>query len=239
MCSTQPDLLSSDPILNTPYSSYAAIYPCVAGLYPTKFCCGSYSNQDCCGSNFTLGNTGLAFKPGTDAVQAQISSLSAALASATTASSQSTVTTTATAAATATSSSSSSNNLGPAIGAGVGIPLGVLTLGLLGFLIWRERRRYRDLAAAGKGSSVGWSHANTMSPGNTVSAGFAGTNQGYNGGSPGWGGATAPMSQCGMARMPYGGAPPVHQGQPGWKDTNTPPATGVGLQEVRHELQTS
>lgn len=38
---------------------------------------------------------------------------------------------------------SSSSNLGAAIGAGVGVPLGLLSAGLLGFLFWRERRHSR------------------------------------------------------------------------------------------------
>jgi hypothetical protein len=37
------------------------------------------------------------------------------------------------------SSSTTASNLGPTIGAAVGVPLGVLALGLLGFLFWRAR----------------------------------------------------------------------------------------------------
>ncbi|KAE8446728.1 hypothetical protein EG329_011633 [Mollisiaceae sp. DMI_Dod_QoI] len=38
------------------------------------------------------------------------------------------------------STGSSSSNLGTAIGAGLGVPLGILALGILGFLFYRERR---------------------------------------------------------------------------------------------------
>lgn len=40
----------------------------------------------------------------------------------------------------ASSSSSPPSNLGPAIGLGIGLPLGLLAIGVLGFLFWRERK---------------------------------------------------------------------------------------------------
>jgi hypothetical protein len=62
-------------------------------------------------------------------------------------SAQATVTVTATAsqstgysAAETTLRTSSSLNLGTTIGAAVGVPLGVLAIGLIGFLFWRERK---------------------------------------------------------------------------------------------------
>lgn len=36
--------------------------------------------------------------------------------------------------------STSSKNLGPALGAGIGVPLGLLAFGIVGFLFWRERK---------------------------------------------------------------------------------------------------
>ena len=45
-------------------------------------------------------------------------------------------------------SSASSSNLGPTIGAAVGVPLGVLALGLVGFLFWRARRNSASKAQA-------------------------------------------------------------------------------------------
>lgn len=118
------------------------------GAYTTISSCGSGSRNNTCAYNFTFPGTGYAFKPGTDALLAELASY-AAVANA----SQANTTAPSSAAATASASTSSSSsspqnsssaNLGLAIGVGVGVPLGILALGLLAFLIWKETKKAAD-----------------------------------------------------------------------------------------------
>lgn len=142
--------LCIDPETQKPEPFWAAVWSCAEpGGAPTKFCC-SFGTESCCNSSFTLGTTGVAFKPGLDAFVQSISAaaVSSAMASATTG------TTASPAQATASQNSqgvqanctSTGDDLGTKIGVGVGVPLGVLAIGVLSFLFWRESRR-RNIGA--------------------------------------------------------------------------------------------
>lgn len=100
------------------------------GTPQNKQCC-SYSNgSSCCSSSFVLGVTGPAFKPGYDAI---IQNLTSGLVNASSISSQQSNCTNTT--------SSGNGDLGTKVGVGVGVPLGVLVAGLLGFLFYREYKK--------------------------------------------------------------------------------------------------
>ncbi|TVY48411.1 hypothetical protein LOCC1_G001546 [Lachnellula occidentalis] len=154
-------------------SYWAAIWSCAdPGSAPDKFCCG-FGTASCCNSSFTLGTTGVAFKPGLDAYVQSISAAAVSSAMATAMASTS-IGTTASPAAQATASQSveanctgTSGDLGTKIGVGVGVPLGVLAVGVLSFLFWRESRRRNtgagtslvDLKGPGNGEAFHPSHA--------------------------------------------------------------------------------
>lgn len=58
---------------------------------------------------------------------------------------------------------SSKDNTAVAIGAGVGVPLGVLVLGFLGFLCWRERKKSSSFSYSsrtGKQQQATWQDKN-------------------------------------------------------------------------------
>lgn len=134
--------MAIDPILKIPYSRAAFLWNCGAdGLPSDSFCCGSYANpaRSCCASAFAFTGSGLAFKPGRDLELQQLSSATSA-----TPSSASTTAAASSATGSATGGSGetrSGTNLALAVGAGVGIPLGVLAVGILGFLVWREKNK--------------------------------------------------------------------------------------------------
>lgn len=108
-------------------------------MFTTSFCCGSYSDpvQDCCTSSFTYTGSGYAFRPGWDAEKLLLAAANDSMVTITSPVVTATVTTTA-GAAVATCSSLNSD-LEIVVGASVGVPLGVGAIGLLAFLIWRER----------------------------------------------------------------------------------------------------
>ncbi|CAG8975010.1 hypothetical protein HYALB_00012143 [Hymenoscyphus albidus] len=132
-CNTHPD--------GTLYTSYAVLKTCAArsAMWAPEYCCGEngVENPDCCQNNFTLGITGTAYQPGNDVVMARrLASLTSGAAATVTA----TLGPTSTAGLTA-SSESSGMDLGTKVGLGVGIPLGVLVLGALALMFWREKRK--------------------------------------------------------------------------------------------------
>ncbi|RDW91874.1 hypothetical protein BP5796_01268 [Coleophoma crateriformis] len=192
-CAKQFPACVMDPSSNKRYSGYTALWSCdPIGTPVANFCCGYGSGEPCCSSQFTMGTTGNAFKPGVDAAAQSISSAaiaaytstatggSASSASTSSPSASATAATTATAAiaaytSTATSGSESSasgcsassastsspsasatvaktataapkcdSDLGTKVGVGVGVPLGVLALGILSFLCLREKRHRSD-----------------------------------------------------------------------------------------------
>lgn len=112
------------------------LYPCSGGYFTRTFCCSGVDTESCCANNFTFQGyfSGQAYLPG------QFQSNSVAETS-TSSSSQQTVTVTATSQATGSSSGPTSygTNTESIVGIAVGLPLGVLVVGILTFLIWRER----------------------------------------------------------------------------------------------------
>ncbi|TVY28576.1 hypothetical protein LHYA1_G001928 [Lachnellula hyalina] len=156
-----------DPETQKAEPFWAAVWSCTpAGTPPTKFCCG-FGPESCCNSSFTLGTTGVAFKPGLDAYVQSISAAAVSSAMATVIASTVTSTTPSPAQATTSQTSqsveancsSSGDDLGTKIGVGIGVPLGVMAVGILSFLFWRESRRRDggggiglvDLKGAGNG----------------------------------------------------------------------------------------
>jgi len=145
----------ADPETHAPENFWAAVWSCSPpGEEVKEFCCG-YSSESCCNSSFTLGTTGVAFKPGFDALVQSISR--AAVASATAGSTSSASAN----AAQATSSripeencANSNGDLGTKVGVGVGVPLGVLAIGILTFLFWRESRNRKVGASSTRWPSM-------------------------------------------------------------------------------------
>ncbi|RDW79482.1 hypothetical protein BP6252_04120 [Coleophoma cylindrospora] len=149
-CAKQFPACVTDPSSNKRYNGFTALWSCdPIGTPVANFCCAYGSGESCCGSQFTLGTTGNAFKPGADAVVQSISAAAIAAYTATatggSASAASTSSPSASAtAATATAAPKCDSDLGTKVGVGVGVPLGVLALGILSFLFLREKRHRRD-----------------------------------------------------------------------------------------------
>ncbi|TVY33134.1 hypothetical protein LSUB1_G007303 [Lachnellula subtilissima] len=135
-CLKNPETQKAEPF-------WAAVWSCTpAGTAPDKFCCG-FGPESCCNSSFTLGTTGVAFKPGLDAFVQSISAAAVSSAMATVIAST-VISTTASPAQATTSQTSQSveancsrsgDDLGTKIGVGIGVPLGVLAVGILSFLV--------------------------------------------------------------------------------------------------------
>ncbi|KAH6674699.1 hypothetical protein B0J14DRAFT_699380 [Halenospora varia] len=134
-CSTSGICL--DPDTHQPFSIFTAIWSCAQpgtteNIPNTgEFCCG-YQAASCCNNSFFLGTTGQAFKPGWDAMVVSISSAAVAAATSTDA---------AIPVNSSTSQHCSNGDLGTKVGVGVGVPLGVLALGILGFYFGVEEGR--------------------------------------------------------------------------------------------------
>jgi hypothetical protein len=66
--------------------------------------------------------------------------------------------------------------LGTSVGVGVGVPLGVLALGILGFLIWRQKKQHKwsnmDISLTTPGSSTVWTGT---SPSQRQNTGYSNT----------------------------------------------------------------
>lgn len=132
----------SDPILGNLYGTFVNIVNCgPPGLGNSSFCCSSRSHEQCCGSAFTFPGTGRAFQPGIDAVLQSLSSIAS-----TTTISAGIPTSTASIASQTSTASKSSVSLGTAVGAGIGVPMGLLVVGALGFLFWNQKRKRATVA---------------------------------------------------------------------------------------------
>lgn len=124
-------MIPRDPSDNAPYSTYTALCPCDApGAPSTNYCCDSPGRNCCTIATFKYGTTGEAFKGGMDLLLAQVANGSS--------SGQATDT--------ANQGPFSDNGIqtpsvGPALGAGIGVPLGIFAVGFLAFLFWRETKR--------------------------------------------------------------------------------------------------
>jgi hypothetical protein len=127
---------SVDPFTKQPYGAQTPIISCSApGAIPNEFCCNSAGNDCCSVTTFELGSTGNAFSHGLDQLvlnlkKANGKSASESLASNASSSVKKEIAMPSTPMPVATT-----------VGLAIGIPLGTLVLGILGFLFWRENRR--------------------------------------------------------------------------------------------------
>lgn len=128
-----------DPFSKALYSVQTPIVSCSGpnGAIPNEFCCNSVGKNCCSIATFGLGSTGNAFSHGLDQLilnlkNAQASGIGSSPSSA---SSQ------ASSAKKAPAQTSSPLGVASTVGLAIGIPLGALVLGVLGFLFWREKRR--------------------------------------------------------------------------------------------------
>ncbi|KAM3084355.1 hypothetical protein ACMFMF_001714 [Clarireedia jacksonii] len=138
-CDPNDSCTTSEPTGRKPYRTWTALWACSdLGLPLSEFCCGYANGESCCPSKFELGVTGQAFKPGDDQRVKNISA--AAIAKYTSTSTIPTVASAVSSVATASSTPSAcpDPDLGTKVGLGVGVPLGVLAAGILGWLFWRE-----------------------------------------------------------------------------------------------------
>ncbi|KAM3087452.1 hypothetical protein ACMFMG_001539 [Clarireedia jacksonii] len=138
-CANQFTDCITEPTGRKPYRTWTALWACSdLGLPLSEFCCGYANGESCCPSKFELGVTGQAFKPGDDQRVKNISA--AAIAKYTSTSTIPTVASAVSSVATASSTPSAcpDPDLGTKVGLGVGVPLGVLAAGILGWLFWRE-----------------------------------------------------------------------------------------------------
>ncbi|PVH72388.1 hypothetical protein DL98DRAFT_576856 [Cadophora sp. DSE1049] len=152
-----------DPSTGERYEGYTPLWSCgTPGTRSSLYCCAQGdSSKSCCNSSFDIGNTGIAFKPGYDAFVLSLTQSNAAPSStAPSSTAQSSTTPTPTSDVNASQSTNdgttttleetcSDDNLGTKVGLGVGIPLGVLVLGLLSWLFYRESSKRRENAAMG------------------------------------------------------------------------------------------
>ncbi|KAL2062501.1 hypothetical protein VTL71DRAFT_6767 [Oculimacula yallundae] len=141
------------------YSSFTALWSCgTPGTATQKFCCAQGNSLgSCCSSNFSLGYTGRAFQPGFDAIIANLTlelqaayspgspSISVPAASATRDANEAQCSN-GRIVSSVTENSSNNGDLGTKIGLGVGIPLGVLAAGILGWLFYIETMKKRRFA---------------------------------------------------------------------------------------------
>jgi hypothetical protein len=151
-----------EPTGGNKYTTFTPLWPCSdLGQPQTEFCCGYANSDSCCPSKFTLSGTGWAFKPGDDQrveniKEAAIASYTStnvisttAIASYTSASVISTTAVATSSSSTSTSTSASPDNnsdIGTKVGLAVGIPLGVLAAGILGWLFYREKSKGKNTA---------------------------------------------------------------------------------------------
>ncbi|KAH8660955.1 hypothetical protein BGZ60DRAFT_414356 [Tricladium varicosporioides] len=171
-CPKQYESCVNNPDTHKPFSIFTAIWSCAKPgtteniLNTGEFCCG-YQAASCCNNSFFLGTTGQAFKPGWDAMVVSISS--AAIAAATPTSAAIPVNS-------STSQHCSNDDLGTKIGVGVGVPLGVLALGILGFLFWRGRgKKYNNVQGETSMSSMQSGNATGYNPTYTDGQYYAGS----------------------------------------------------------------
>jgi len=163
------------PIHKKKYSGFTAIWSCasVSGTQGNNWCCATGdSSTSCCNASFGALVTGGAFMPGLDQFILNITQAAQQNSSSTNVNASSLA-----------GGSDNKSALGTKVGLGVGVPLGVLVLGLLTWLFFRERSKNharRDTSGVGAGpaySSVGASgnmeqsssiaspmHANTTAP---------------------------------------------------------------------------
>jgi len=130
-----PQTCRQDPFNKNAYAASTTIIPCGGpGAISNEFCCNSPGRNCCTIATFGLGSTGNAFSHGLDQLVLELKNANgtskAPSAPSQTSSSQN-----------CSTKSSTPLTIASIIGLAVGVPLGALVLGILGFLIWREKRR--------------------------------------------------------------------------------------------------
>jgi hypothetical protein len=120
------------------------LYPCLGGYFTRTFCCSGLQTESCCANNYTFSS----HFSGQPYLTGQFQALSVpetSTSSASSASSSSQQTGTATVSSSSQSTSSNNGRSSPdmsvqsTLGLAGGLPLEVLAVGILAFLIWRER----------------------------------------------------------------------------------------------------
>lgn len=130
--------MEADPSTDQPYDDYTPIWSCSPqGTGGRDFCCGYSNGSSCCDDSFVLGVTGVAFQPGFDAFVQNLTDSATNTSGSASAQTSSPVP--------VPSAASDSGDIGTKVGLGVGIPLGILVAGILGFLFWRESRKTRGI----------------------------------------------------------------------------------------------
>lgn len=130
------------------YNRVAPILSCASpGTKGDGVCCGYSNGSSCCNDQFRIGYSGPAYIPGFDAVATGLSSMGG------------TNTTNIT-----TVPSNNDQNIGTMVGLGVGIPLGLLVAGLIGFLFYREYNKNKLIVplnpkAGLGGTGIGHTHS--------------------------------------------------------------------------------
>lgn len=147
-----PNLYSNempDPFNKNPYSSSTTIIPCGGpGAISNEFCCNSPGRNCCTIATFGLGSTGNSFFHGIDGILANLKA-----ATSTSSIQPSSTSTTQTTRPSAPANNDNNNNnrtaspqpsspltIATTVGVAVGVPLGALVLGILGYLFYRARR---------------------------------------------------------------------------------------------------
>lgn len=125
---------SSDPFTKQPFGTETAIIYCSGpGAVPDEFCCNSAGGNCCSIATFGLGSTGNAFSHGLDQLVLDLrKGISSSVSSASNASFS---------VKKEIAMPSTPMPVATTVGLAIGIPLGTLVLGILGFLFWRENRR--------------------------------------------------------------------------------------------------
>ncbi|KAI1000908.1 hypothetical protein K3495_g7290 [Podosphaera aphanis] len=111
----------NDPVTRRRYNRATPILPCSnPGTEGSNFCCGS-GNGSCCNDQFQLGSSSPVYKPGLDVL------VDSGIATSNTTN--------------ITNVPSTDGDIGEKIGLGIGVPLSVFVVGLLGFLVYREHHK--------------------------------------------------------------------------------------------------
>lgn len=159
--------------------NFSNLYPCpsVRGVYTTVFCCEEWlpeppnsNSTGCCSrTGFDLGTRGIGrlFKPETDRsslissasvtlTTTQVSTATASISRPSASTTKQIPQTVATTVDPGTSSKPSSNKRDLTIGVGVGLPVTIIALTILGIFLLRQRRRKRHAEGATSNGQSNW-----------------------------------------------------------------------------------
>lgn len=131
-----PQTCLLDLFTKQPFGAQTAIISCSApGAIPNEFCCNSAGGNCCTVATFGLGSTGNAFSHGLDQLVLNLKRAEEM------SSSDSSPSNASDSIKKETAMPSNPIPIATTVGLAIGIPLGTLVLGILGFLCWRENRR--------------------------------------------------------------------------------------------------